>query len=102
MQKRTIIKTIRTIINNCGGGEVSSADMELNSSPCLRNYPTFNTLVEVCGLHKVTVVHYVNDEAVGEDYIPYEELEKDILEEILFNFENYEVDVNKTIKRCQS
>ena len=98
MQKKTIIKKIKAIIEKHGtGGEydksITAADMQLNASPVISSVGknTFQ-LAETFGLHKVTAVIYVHDREESEDYIAYEELEKDVLEEILFNLENYEVD----------
>ena len=89
MQKRTIIKKIKAIINKVG--ELTLAQMELDSSPCFSALTNVSQLVETFGHHKVTVVTYVNDNEMGEDYIAYELLEKDLLMEILEDLEAYEV-----------
>jgi len=88
MQKRTIIKKIKAIINKFG--ELTSAQMELSSSPCFASTGSVSQLCETFGHHKVTVITYIRDNEEGEDYIAYELLDKDLLSEILMNLEDYE------------
>jgi glycine betaine/choline ABC-type transport system substrate-binding protein len=100
MQKRTIIKRIKAIIENIG--VTTNADMELGSSPVFNSIGEHTCqLVERYGHHKVDVVTYVHDNETDEDYVSYEDLEKELLEEILFNLENYEVDLDKTLERSK-
>jgi len=100
MQKRTIIKKIKTIINKVG--ELTSSQMELDSSPCLATMGKDSCqLVEGFGHHKVTAVIYVHETETGEDYIAYEDLSKDILEEILLDLENYELADDKLMESCK-
>lgn len=95
-QKKSIISNIKRLVEKHGergatewDTELTTAQMEANSSPVVSNTKGAMTLCERFGLHKVTVVHYVRDEEVGEDYVPYEELKKDVLEEIEFLIEQY-------------
>lgn len=107
MQKRTIIKKIKAIIEKHGIGAeqdkcLTSAEMELESSLCIASLGSTNQLAEIFGLHKVTAITYdKQDEEIDEDYISYEDLTKDILEEILSDLENYEVDQDKFLESCR-
>lgn len=99
MQKRTIIKHIKAIIAKAG--EVTSAEMQLGSSPCILSIGSHTCqLVETFGQHKVTAITYVHDREEAEDYFSYEDLSKNILEEILFNLENYQVEQDKLFESC--
>ena len=106
MQKRTIIKKIKAIIEKHGtGGEfdknLTAAEMALESSPCINNFKGGCVLLETFEQHKVTAVTYLNDNEKCEDYICYEDLAKDILEEILSDLENYEVEEDKFLTSCK-
>lgn len=100
MQKRTIIKKIKAIIAKIG--EVTSTEIQLDSSPCILSIGGHTCqLIETFGQHKVTAVTYIHDREEDEDYISYEDLKKDILEEILFDLENYEVEQDKFLESCK-
>ncbi len=104
MQKRTIIKRIKSIIENHGTfglGEVDGADgicvNEMGHLVALAEY--FNgTTVEV----NVFDPNSFSSDPIDDYELTYEELSKEILEEILFVAELYETDQEKTIKRCAS
>lgn len=104
MQKRTIIKRIKSIIENYGTfniGEVDGADgicvNEMGNLVALAEY--FNgTTIEV----NVFDPNSFSSDAISDYELTYEELSKDILEQILFVAELYETDQEKTIKRCAS
>jgi len=95
-QKKTIISNIKRLVEKHGergmtewDTELTTAQIQANSSPVVSNTKSAMSLCERFGLHKVTVVHYVKDEEVGEDYVKYEDLKKDVLEEIEFLIEQY-------------
>jgi hypothetical protein len=95
-QKKTIISNIKRLVEKHGergmtewDTELTTAQMQANSSPVVSNTKSAMSLCERFGLHKVTVVHYVKDEEVGEDYVKYEDLKKDVLEEIEHIIEVY-------------
>lgn len=99
-QKKTIIKNIKALVEKhgeIGPGEteydksVSTAQMESDSSPVLTNTKGAMTLCEEFGHHKVTIVHYVNDEEIDRDFINYDELPRDVLEEIEQELERYDL-----------
>lgn len=59
-------------------------------------------LLEEFGEHKVTALTYVHETVVDEDYIKYEDLSKDILEEILLLAETWEAESLQTEKRISN
>lgn len=91
-KNKKIITKIKALVNKYGikdtsgrnkpEAELTTAQMESNSSPIISNTKGAMTLVERFGPHKVTVVHYVNDNEVGEDFITYEDLSMDVLKQI--------------------
>lgn len=104
MQKRTIIKNIKEIISNYGGFGVNEVEAEI--SPCVSAEGNLVNLAEHFTLDKVTVKVYkpagVSSDPIDEYETDYENLSKEVLEEILRLAENYEVDQEKTIKRCSN
>ena len=104
MQKRTIIKNIKSIIETHGTfniGEVEGADgicvNEMGGLVALAEY--FNgTTIEV----NVYDPNSFSGDPISDYELTYEELDKDILEQILFVAELFETDQEKTIKRCAS
>ena len=102
MQKRTIIKRIKTIIEKhetFSIGEVEGADgicvNEMGNLVALAEY--FNgTTIEV----NVFDPNSFSSDAIDSYELTYEELSKEILEEILFVAELFETDQEKTLKRC--
>lgn len=98
MQKRTIIKNIKRIIDNYGSFSV--AEVEGESSPLINSMgKDSHVLAERFG-SSVTGVTYVHETEIDENEYEYEELSKDTLEEILTLAEIYETEQEKTIKRC--
>ena len=102
MQKKTIIKRIKSIIENYGTfniGEVDGADgicvNEMGNLVALAEY--FNgTTIEV----NVYEPSSFSSDPISDYELTYEELTKETLEHILFVAELYETDQEKTIKRC--
>jgi len=101
MQKKTIIKRIKSIIENYGTfniGEVDGADgicvNEMGNLVALVEYFN-NTTIEV----NVYNPNSFNSDPIDEYELTYEELSKETLEEILFIAEMYETDQEKTLKR---
>jgi len=101
MQKRTIIKRIKTIIENYGSFSV--ADVEGESSPLINSMGKDNViLAERFTKDDVEGVTYVHETVVGYCDYAYEDLSKDTLSDILVLAELYEVDQEKTLKRCSN
>jgi hypothetical protein len=104
MQKRTIIKRIKSIIENYGTfsiGEVFGAD-----GICVSEMGNFVGLAEYFNGTTIEVNVYEPDSFSSDpidDYeLTYEELSKDTLEQILFVAEMYETDQEKTLKRISN
>lgn len=100
MQKRTIIKKIKAIIQNIG--YTTTADMKSGSSPVHRSIGKNHfELAEGFG-EQVKIVEYVGETEITEYELKYEDLDKDTLEEILFELETYEVGFDKTMDKVRS
>jgi hypothetical protein len=101
MQKRTIIKKIKSIIAE--HGSFTTADVEANGSPCIASLgKDTHQLAEEFFQHKVKAVIYVHETETSEDFIAYEDLSKDVLEDILLLAEDYEAEQIRTEKRCSN
>ena len=104
MQKKTIIKRIKSIIENYGTfniGEVEGADgicvNEMGNLVALAEY--FNgTTIEV----NVYDPNSFSSDPISDYELKYEELSKEILEHILIIAEEYETDQEKTLKRISN
>lgn len=92
MQKKTIIKKIKAIIKEHGSFTI--ADVQADSSPCIASMKGATQLAESFHYDKVEAVTYElkYDEEIDSDNIPYEDLKKDVLEEILHLAENWEAE----------
>jgi hypothetical protein len=85
-------------------GETTSAELELDASPCLSsvgNSPNRSELIERFGLDGVEVVTYVGETEVDENFVNYEDLPEDIITEIRDIMEDYDTDQFKTMQRCE-
>lgn len=101
MQKRTIIKKIQAIIKE--HGDFTTAEINAESSPCVSSKRGRNELCESFNYDKVEVVTYDrSDEEIDSDDVLYEDLKKDVLEEILFLAEIWEAESLQTEKRCSN
>jgi len=108
MQKRTIIKKIKAIINewgSFGSGEVEGS-MGETYSPCVSSMGNLVALAEYFNLNEVEVNVYdpnsFSSDPIDDYTVTYEELSKDVLEEILDIAEAYDVDQYKTLKRISN
>jgi hypothetical protein len=104
MQKKTIIKRIKSIIQNYGTfniGEVDGAE-----GICVNEMGNYVGLAEYFNGTTIEVNVYEPDSFSSDpidDYeLTYEELSKETLEEILFVAELYETDQEKTLKRISN
>ena len=102
MQKKTIIKRIKSIVENYGTfniGEVDGAD-----GICVNEMGNLVALVEYFNVTTVEVNIYdansFSSDPIDDYELTYEELSKETLVEILFVAELYETDQEKTLKRC--
>lgn len=100
MQKRTIIKRIKSIIENYGTFNIREVCC---FSICVNEMGELVALAEYFNLDFVKISVYNSSSDAIETYeLNYTELTKEILEEILFVAELYETDQEKTIKRCEN
>lgn len=104
MQKKKIIKRIKSIIENYGTfniGEVVGAD-----GICVNQMGDLVALVEYFNGTTVEVEVYetssFSSDSISSYELTYEELDKDTLEQILFIAEMYETDQEKTLKRISN
>jgi len=101
MQKRTIIKKINAIIKE--HGDFTTAEINAESSPCVSSKKGRNELCETFNYGKTEVVTYdSHDEEIDSEFVNYEDLKKDVLEEILFLAEIWEAESLQTEKRCSN
>lgn len=101
MEKTELIENINKIIVKFG--EFTTADVEANSSPCINSLgKDTHQLLEEFGEHKVTAVTYVHETVVDEDYIKYEDLSVDILEEVMLLAQDWEAEQLQTEKRISN
>lgn len=99
-KKQIVIEKIKTIIKEWGS--FNTAEVEADCSPCVNNIGRFTALAERFG-DDVEVVVYNEDGNEMDSYsLEYEELTIDILNEILILADNYDADMYKTMKRCES
>ena len=104
MHKKTIIKKIKEIIANYGSFDIMEVNAEC--SPCVSAIGNHVHLAEHFALDKVKVSVYapagISSDPIDDYEMDYEDLSKEVLAEILTNAELYEVDQEKTIKRCSN
>lgn len=98
MTKKAIIKKIKSIIKE--HGRFTTADVMAETSPCTGSLGHTTQLLEEFDYDKATAICYgAYDVETDTDYIIYEDLKKDVLEEILFLAEQWEVESLQTEKR---
>ena len=82
MNKKQLITAIKNIIQN--HGSFSIADIEAESSPVIASIgKDVHQLAESFNFDGVKAVTYVHETETSEELIAYENLKKDILDEIL-------------------
>ena len=105
MQKRTITKIIKTIIENYGTFNIGEIDGETYGI-CVNEMGSLVALIEGFNENDVEVNIYdptgFSSDPIDTYNLKYEELSKDVLTEVLFIVEMYETDQEKTLKRCSN
>ena len=98
-QKKEIISQIKNIIENYGS--FTTFDVDANSSPVIGTLGSAFMLAEHFELNGVDGYLYLDGDENERDieFILYENLSLDCLEEILLMAQNYEADEIKTEKR---
>ncbi len=103
MQKKTIIKKIKSIFERLDETSLTTQELEMSSSPIHKDLGGRScALIERFNRSDVDVVVYAKDEEVDEYSVDYEDLEKDVLEEIFYALEQYEIGMDKTMDRIRS
>ena len=98
MTKEKTIKRIKEIINEYGS--VSTGELELDSSPMVNSIGgKIFQLVEYFRLNTVSTTVYHDDIELFDIDVNYNDLSKDVLDEILDILVDYETDMEKTYKR---
>ena len=98
--KDEIISQIKEIIKEWGS--FTTADVQAESSPLINSVSKNSfQLAERFNVDGVEAVTYVYDNVTDNDFIPYEDLDEDVLEEILMLAEDYEIGMDKTMNRCK-
>ena len=91
MQKEEIVQQIKEIIAEFGG--FGTGEVEVDCSPCVGSLGNYVGLAEEFNLNGVEVNVYMpsgfSSDPVDDYELTYEELEKDVLEEILALCEQY-------------
>jgi hypothetical protein len=104
MQKRTIIKKIKSIIADYGTFNIQ--EVENCNGVVVNEMGKLVSLAEAFTHTGVEVAVYepsgFSSDGSDEHEILYEDLSKEILEELLVIAELYEVDQEKTVKRCSN
>lgn len=99
------IAKINRILEKCFDGDVTTADLEADASPCISSSGTnrnnISVLVDRFSVDNVGVFTYHNETEIAEDDMSYEELDEEIIDEILELLEQAEVEYDKTMERCQ-
>jgi hypothetical protein len=106
MQKRTIIKKIKSIIENYGAFGVGEVEQDgISYSPCVNEMGNLVALAEYFS-DDVEVSVYdptgFSSDPIDSYNVAYEDLSKEVLEEILFLADLYETDQEKTLKRISN
>jgi hypothetical protein len=108
MRKPTIIKNIKRIIQEWGAfgsGEIEGSLGE-TYSPCVNSMGNLVALAEYFNPNEVEVNIYnpsgFSSDPIDSYTVSYEDLPKDVLEEILDLCEAYDVDQFKTKQRCEN
>lgn len=106
MQKKSIIKRIKNIIENYGAFGVGEVEQDgISYSPCVNEMGNLVALAEYFS-DDVEVSIYdptgFSSDPIDTYNVSYEELSKEVLEEILTIAELYEVDQEKTLKRISN
>lgn len=103
MTREEKISEINDIISEWGS--TTSTDLKLVKSPCIKslgnNHTNVSQLIESFYVDGVNVVTYHNDVEMDVDFLEYEELSDNILDEVYYIIEAYDVEMDKTMKRIK-
>lgn len=97
MNKDEIIRAIKKVVIEWGGFSINEVEHE--EAPVKSIISSTSQLVEHIGIDSVKVTTYVHETEIDSEEIEYENLGEDLLEELLRIAENYDTDMDKTMKR---
>ena len=98
------IAYIKKVISEWGA--TSDVELELDHSPCLNSIgngkDNVSELIERFNADGVETTVYHDEITIADNNYSYEELPDEVIDEIVEIMKNYEADMLKTEKRCQS
>ena len=95
MEKNEYISEIKSIIDKWGG--VTTSELKLDSSPVYNKFGKDSfSLVERFNRDDVTILSYVHENEVDEFNVDYEDLNEDLLHDIHYIIEQYDIGMEKT------
>ena len=98
--KLEMISEIKRILGDWGS--TSTGELQLESSPILHSFGHNQChLIESFYVHNVTVVIYVHEMETDEYDVNYEDLNEDIISEIYYIMEQYDIEMNKTMENIR-
>ena len=104
MERQEMINECKRIIGDWGS--VNTAERELDCSPCVRSVgngkQNVSDLIESFNVDGVEVVVYHDEIELSSYDLKYEDLDDDILAEVHEILDIYDVDMEKTQKRCDN
>ena len=101
MNKEESIARIKEIIGNWGS--TNTSERECDHSPIIDSLgENVCALVENFNYSDVGVIIYHDEIEIDSYDVPYEELDGEVIDEILGIIEDYDVDMEKTQKRCEN
>jgi len=101
MEKEEMIDRIYHLIME--HGPISTGELQLDSSPCYHSLgDNVVALIERFRATDVNIVVYVHEMEVDDFDLPYTVLSDDLLHEIYQILEDYDTEVDKTMKRCEN
>lgn len=104
MKKKKLIKEIKKILKECGTFGIGEVDY--GNSITINEMGDLMALGEYFNYHTIDVrvydIHSSDNDSIEEYEVAYEDLPKDVLEEILILAEQYEVGQMKTKKRISN
>jgi hypothetical protein len=102
--KEEQIRRIKSILENWGN--TTSGELQLDHSPLKTSIGEGKTaiveLVEYFNHSDVGTIVYQDEQELDENFYSYEELDDDLIDEIANIMENYDTDMEKTMRRCES
>jgi hypothetical protein len=101
--KENLIQKIKQVIGDWGS--VNSVELismgSQSNSICINSIGNVFQLIESFNYDDVTTITYHDEVALQEMYIPYEDLNEDVLQEISEVMDEYDHYMKKTMDKCK-